>query len=267
MLVLKAHTNIRLSFGTGRPRIDREIRKLIIQMASENPTWRAPRIHGELLKLGFEVSERTVSRYLARLRPEPAKPGSQTWASFLRNQAKGIVAVDMFTVPTIRFQVLYVFVILSLERRRLVFANVTANATAEWLGQQVVNAFPWDTAPKFLVRDRDGAYGFEFSRRTKGLGIREVKTAVEAPLMNAHCERLIGTLRRECFDHVIVLSERHLLRILRSYASYYHKWRTHRSLDDDCPDPRPVESAEMGEVVAHPQVGGLHHRYGRQFAA
>jgi len=160
----------------------------------------APRIHGELLKLGYVVGERTVSRYLARFRPEPTKARSQTWATFLKNQARAMVAADMFVVPTIRCQILYIFIILGLERRRLAFANVTTNPTAEWLGQQVVNAFPWDTAPKFLIRDRDKAYGVAFSRRVKNLGIREIRTAVRAPMMNAFAERMIGTLRRECSD-------------------------------------------------------------------
>jgi hypothetical protein len=151
----------------GRPRARAEVRRLIRQMATENPTWGAPRIHGELLKLGFDVCERTVSRYLERIRPQPRRTGSQTWSNFLRNQARGIVAVDLFTVPTVRCEVFCGFVVLALERRRLVFANVTTNPTAFWLGQQTVNAFPWDTAPGFLVRDRDGAYGEEFSRRVR----------------------------------------------------------------------------------------------------
>src|SRR5450830_95318 len=151
----------------GRPRALAEIRRLIRQMATDNPTWGAPRIHGELLKLGFDVCERTVSRCVERIRPERPRTGSQTWSTFLRNQAKGIVAVDLFTVPTVRFQILYVFVILALERRRLVFANVTTNPTAFWLGQQTINAFPWNTAPRFMIRDRDRAYGNEFSRRVR----------------------------------------------------------------------------------------------------
>ncbi len=180
----------------GRPTTRAEIRRLIRQMAQENRTWGAPTVHGELLKLGYVVGERTVSRYLARIRPGPTKPRSQTWATFLKNHARDIVAADMFVVPTIRFQVLYVFIILGLERRRLIFANVTTNPTAEWLAQQVVNAFPWDTAPRFLIRDRDGAYGLAFSARLRGLGIREIRTAVRAPLMNAFAERVISTLPR-----------------------------------------------------------------------
>jgi putative transposase len=250
----------------GRPRALGEVRRLIRQMATENPTWGAPRIHGELLKLGFKTSERTVSRYVERIRPDPRRTGSQTWSTFLRNQAKGIVAVDLFTVPTVRFQILYVFVILALERRRLVFANVTTNPTAFWLGQQTVNAFPWDTAPKFMIRDRDGAYGEEFSRRVRSLGIRSVKTAVRAPKMNCYVERFIGTIRRELFDHVIVSSEAHARRLLREFQVWYNEDRVHLALAKDAPDHRPVETPEMGEVVSLPRLGGLHHRYSRRAA-
>jgi putative transposase len=250
----------------GRPRAHAGVRRLIRQMAMENPTWGAPRIHGELLKLGFDVSERTVSRYLERIRPEPRRTGSQTWSSFLRNQAKGIVAVDLFTVPTIRFQILYVFVVLALERRRLVFANVTTNPTAFWLGRQTINAFPWDTAPRFMIRDRDRAYGSEFSRRVRDLGIRAIKTAIRAPRMNCFVERLIGTIRRELFDHVIVSSERHARRLLREFQVWYKEDRTHLALEKDAPDHRPVEPPEMGEVISLNRLGGLHHRYSRRAA-
>jgi len=226
----------------------------------------APRIHGELLKLGFDVSERTVSRYLERIRPEPLRTGSQTWSTFLRNQAKGIVAVDLFTLPTARFEVLYVFVVLALERRRLVFANVTTNPTAFWLGQQTINAFPWDTAPRFMIRDRDRAYGNEFSRRVRSLGIRSIKTAVRAPRMNCYAERLIGTIRRELFDHVIVSSESHARRLLREFQVWYNEDRLHLALDKDAPDHRPVEPPEMGDVFSSPRLGGLHHRYSRRAA-
>jgi putative transposase len=251
---------------SGRPSARAEIRRLIRQMATENSTWGAPRIHGELLKLGFAVSERTVSRYVERIRPEPQRTGSQTWSTFLRNQAKGIVAVDSFTLSTIRFEILYVFVILALERRRLIFANVTTNPTAFWLGQQVVNAFPWDTAPKFLIRDRDGAYGEEFSHRVRSLGIRAVKTAVRAPKMNCYAERFIGTIRRELFDCVIVVSEAHARRLLREFQAWYNEDRPHLALAKDAPDHRPVEPPEIGTVVAFPRLGGLHHRYARRAA-
>jgi transposase InsO family protein len=250
----------------GRPGTRADIRRLIRQMALENSTWGAPRIHGELLKLGYVVGERTVSRYLARIRPEPTKAKSQTWATFLKNQARQIVAVDMFVVPTIRLQVLYVFVILGLERRRIVFVNATTNPTAEWLAQQVVNAFPWDTAPRFLIRDRDGAYGHAFSARVKGLGIREIRTALRAPMMNAFAERLIGTLRRECFDHVIVLNQRHAQRLLGEFRDWYNQDRVHLALGKDAPDHRDIEPLELGRVVVLPGLGGLHHRYSRRAA-
>jgi transposase InsO family protein len=181
----------------GRPTTLAEIRSLIRQMAQENLTWGAPRIHGELLKLGYVVAERTVSRYLARIRPEPAKRRSQNWATFLKNHARDIVAIDLFVVPTIRFRPLHLNHPRP-ERRRLIFANVTTNTTEQWLAQQVVNAFPWDTTPRFLIRDRDTAYGLALSARVRGLGIREIRTAVRAPRMNAFAERLIGSLRREC---------------------------------------------------------------------
>jgi transposase InsO family protein len=250
----------------GRPRAQAEVRRLIREMASHNATWGAPRIHGELLKLGFDVSERTVSRYLERIRPEPRRAGSQAWCTFLRNQAKGIVAVDLFTVPTIRFQVLYVFVVVALERRRLVFANVTTNPTALWLGQQTINAFPWNTAPRFMIRDRDRAYGNEFSRRVRDLGIRSIRTAIRAPKMNCYAERLIGTIRRELFDHVIVSSECHARRLLQEFQVWYNEDRIHLALDKDAPDHRPVEPPDMGEVISLPRLGGLHHRYSRRAA-
>jgi transposase InsO family protein len=221
-------------------------------MALENATWGAPRIHREFLKLGHVVSERTVSRYLARIRPEPTRPRSQTWATFLKNHARDIVAADMFVVPTIRFQVLYIFIILGLERRRLIFANVTANPTADWLAQQIVNAFPWDTEPRFLIRDRDRAYGLAFSARVRGLGIREIRTAVGAPQMNAFAERVIGTLRRECFDHLIVLSERHAQRLLAEFRDWYNQDRLHLALGKDAPDHRPMSRPSSATLSPFP---------------
>jgi putative transposase len=250
----------------GRPSIRAEIRRLIRLMAEENATWGAPRIHGGLLKLGYVVAERTVSRYLASICPEPTKPRSPDVTTFLKNHARDIVAVDMFVVPTIRFQLLYIFIILGLERRRLIFANVTTNPTADWLAQQVVNAFPWDTAPSFLIRDRDRAYGLAFSARVRGLGSREIRTAVRAPFMNSFAERVIGTLRRECFDHPIVLSERHAQRLLAEFRDWYNQDRVHLALGKDAPDHRPNEPAELGDVVALPRLGGLHHRYCRRAA-
>ena len=169
-------------------------------------------------------------------------------------------------MPTIRFQVLYVFVVLALERRRLVFANVMTNPTAFWLGQQTINAFPWNTAPRFMIRDRDRAYGNEFSRRVRDLGIRSIKTAIRAPKMNCYAERLIGTIRRELFDHVIVASERHARRLLRDFQVWYNEDRLHFALEKDAPDYRPVEPPEMGEVISLTRLGGLHHRYSRRAA-
>jgi putative transposase len=246
----------------GRPRVDPEVRALVRRMAKENATWGAPRIHGELLKLGFDVGEATVSRYMPRRR----KPPSQTWRTFLLNHTKGLVSVDFFVVPTATLRVLYVFLILEHERRRIVHFNVTEGASAWWTGQQMINAFPDDSAPKYMLRDRDKTYGADFVRRVKGMNIEEVLTAPRSPWQNPYCERVIGSIRRECLDRVIVLGERHLRRILRDYVEYYHTSRTHLSLDKDAPETRAVEHAVDGKVVALPMVGGLHHRYTRQAA-
>ena len=228
----------------------------------ENPTWRAPRIHGELLKLGFEVTEATVSRYMPRRR----KPPSQSWRAFLRNHTKELVSVDFFVVPTATFRILYVFVVLEHERRRVVHFNVTDGPSARWTGQQLVNPFPYDSAPKYVIRDRDKIYGAAFVRRAHALGIEQILTAPRSPWQNPYCERVIGTLRRECLDHVIVLGEQHLWRILRKYLEYYHGSRTHLALDKDAPELRERESSDGGKVIALPMVGGLHHRYTRRAA-
>jgi putative transposase len=246
----------------GRPPIDAEIRTLIRRMASENPTWGAPRIHGELLMLGFNVGEATVSRYMPRRR----KPPSQTWRAFLRNHTKDLVSIDFFVVPTATFRVLYVFLVLEHERRRVVHFNVTEGPSAPWTGQQLVNAFPYDSAPKYLVRDRDKIYGTAFVRRVRAMGIEQILTAPRSAWQNPYCERVIGTLRRDCLDHVIVLGEQHLRRILRKYLEYYHGSRTHLALDKDAPEPRQCESIDGGKVIALPMVGGLHHRYTRRAA-
>jgi transposase InsO family protein len=246
----------------GRPPIDAEIRKLIRRMAIENPTWGAPRIHGELLKLGFEVSEATVSRYMPRRR----KPPSHSWRAFLRNHTKDLVSIDFFVVPTATFRVLYVFLVLEHERRRIVYFNVTEGPSAQWTGQQLVNAFPYDSARKFVIRDRDKIYGADFARRVRAMGIEQVLTAPRSPWQNPYCERVIGTLRRDCLDHVIVVGEQHLRRILRKYFEYYHGSRTHLGLGKDAPEPRKRESIDGGKVIALPMVGGLHHRYARRAA-
>jgi len=243
----------------GRPRIDSEIRTLIRRMARENPTWGAPRIHGELLKLGFEVGEATVSRTMPRRRTPP----SQSWRTFLRNHSQDLVSIDFCVVPTATFRILYVFLVLEHQRRRVVHFNVTEGPSAQWTGQQLVNAFPYDSAPQYVIRYRDKIYGAAFVRRVRAMGIEQVLTAPQSPWQNPYCERVIGTLRRECLDHVIVLGEQHLRRILREYLEYYHESRTHVALDKDAPEPREREAADGGKIVALPMVGGLHHRYSR----
>jgi len=231
-------------------------------MASANPYWGAPRIHGELLKLGIEISERTVSR----LMPKNSKPPSQTWKAFLNNHVKDLVSVDFFTVPTISFRVLFVFVVLSHHRRRVVHFGVTEHPTAWWTGQRMIEAFPGDTAPRYLLRDRDKIYGCDFRERIRGMGIEEVPTAPASPWQRPFVERLIGSIRRDCLNHVIVLGEGHLRKILKSYLAYYHRSRTHLALLKDTPEPRAVQPPELGAVMELPEVGGLHHRYERRAA-
>ena len=231
-------------------------------MATAN-MWGAPRIHGVLLKLGINVSEATVSKYMPRRR----KPPSQTWRSFLENHVDTLVSVDFFTVPTVLFHVLFVFVVLAHDRRRILSINVTSSPSAAWTANQIVQAFPWESAPRYLLRDRDGIYGDRFRHRIKHLGIQEVIIARRSPWQNPYAERVIGTLRRELLDHVIVLNERHLRRLVRKFVDeYYHPCRTHLSLGKDTPEPRPVQVPEMGKVVELPVVGGLHHRYTRRAA-
>ena len=246
----------------GRPSLPPEVRKLIRQMSLANPRWGAPRIHGELLKIGIEVSQATVAKYMARHR----KPPSQTWRTFLKNHAKDLVSVDFFVVPTITFQLLFAFVILSHDRRRPVRFAVTANPTTEWTARQLLEAFPWDNAPRYLLRDRDGAYGQKFCETAKWMDIREVLTAPQSPWQNAYVERFIGSIRRECLDHIIVFHEAGLRRILKDYFEYYEKCRTHLSLEKDAPISRPVEPPSLGQVIETPKVGGLHHLYTRKAA-
>jgi transposase InsO family protein len=246
----------------GRPSIDPKVRVLIRDMCRANPLWGAPRIHGELLKLDIRVSQATVSKYMVRRH----KPPSQSWRAFLDNHVQDLVSIDFFTVPTATFRVLFVFIVFSHDRRRVIHFNVTEHPTAQWTAQQILEAFPFDMAPKYLLRDRDGIYGFDFQHRVASMGIEEVLTAPRSPWQNAYVERIIGSIRRECLDHVIILNEAHVRRILRSYFSYYHDCRTHLSLDKDSPEPRELEPSSMGEVIALPQVGGLHHRYTRQAA-
>ena len=201
-------------------------------MARANPLWGAPRIHGELLKLGIKISERTVSNLMPR---RDTRPPSQTWRTFLKNHMMNMVSIDFFTVPTATFRILFVLVILRHRRRQVVHFNVTTNPSARWTAQQIVDAFPWDEAPKYLLRDRDGIYGVFFRRRVKNMGIIEVTTAPRRPWQSSFVERLIGSIRRDCLDHVIVLNERHLKRVLSSYFEYYHNDRTHYGLGKDTP--------------------------------
>jgi transposase InsO family protein len=232
-------------------------------MATANEGWGAPRTHGELLKLGIVISEREVSRLMP---PRTRKPPSQSWRTFLDKHVGSLASIDFFTVPTATFRVLYVFFVLANDRRRLLHFNVTEHPGAAWTAQQIVEAFPEDTAPKHMVRDRDGIYGNQFRRRIRGLGIDEVLTAPRSPWQNPYAERLVGSVRRECLDHMIVLGEKHLRRILTAYFSYYHKSRTHLSLGKDAPVPRAIHPPSMGNIVEIPEVGGLHHRYERRAA-
>jgi len=245
-----------------RPPVTAAIRALVARMAAANPLWGAPRIHGELLKLGINVAERTVSRLMPKRRTLP----SQTWRTFLTNHVRDVVSIDFFTGPTAGLRVLFVLVVLAHHRRRVLHFNVTEHPTAYWTAQQIVDTFPEDTAPWYLLRDRDTVYGDSFRCRIKGMQIREVLTAAHSPWQNPFAERLIGSVRRECLNHVLVLSERHLRRVLTRYFAYYHRTRTHLALEKDAPDRRPVQRPEVGAIVATPEVGGLHHRYARQAA-
>jgi putative transposase len=245
-----------------RPPVSKEIRKLIRKMSRENPIWGAPRIHGELLKLGIDIGETSVSKYMVHRR----NPPSQTWRTFLENHVKTTVSIDLFTVPTIRFQVLYVLLVLAHDRRRIVHFNVTAHPTAEWTGQQLREAFPFERVPRYLLRDRDSIFGADFTKEVGNLGIKEVLSAPRSPWQRAYIERVIGSIRRECIDHVIVFNEAGLYRYLKSFVAYYHETRAHLSLDKDTPTSRSVQPPSIGSVVALPQVGGLHHRYERRAA-
>ena len=246
----------------GRPPISKEIRDLIRDMWRSNPTWGAPRIMGELRKLGINVAKCTIEKY----RPSVRTPPSPTWKAFLSSHVKDIVACDFFTVPTVQCWVLFMFIMLAHERRHIVHFNVTEHPTAQWTAQQVVEAFPWGTAPRYLLRDRDGIYGELVQQRIKTMNIEEVKIAPRSPWQNPYCEPVIGSIRRDALDQVIVLNEQHLRRVLRSYVDYYHYWRTPLSLEMDAPELRAVHPPELGPVRKRPEVGGLHHHYDRQAA-
>jgi len=241
----------------GRPRIDTEPRVLVRRMSVENPLWGAPRIHGELLKLGFEVAQSSVAKYMVKRRGPP----SRGWRTFLRNHAPDVAAMDLFVVPTIGFDLLHAVIIVRLDRRDLAWINVTTNPTAEWVARQITEAFPWDTVPGYMIRDRDRIYGTVVTRRLRAMGIRDKPIAPASPWQNGFVERLIGSIRRECVDHIIVLGEAHLRRILKSYARYYNETRTHLALDKDAPVSRPVQRTGVVRSLAIP--GGLHHHYAR----
>ena len=241
----------------GRPRVEIELRALIRQMSTENQLWGAPRIHGELLKLGFSVAQSTVAKYMVKRRGPP----SQGWRIFLRNHAPDIAAMDLFVVPTIGFKLLYGFVIVRIDRRELIWINVTTNPTAEWIARQIIEAFPWDGAPGYMIRDRDRIYGAVVIRRLRAMGIRDKPIAPASLWQNGFAERLIGSIRSECLDHVVIWGEAHLRRVLKSYAYYYNNVRTHRSLNEDAPVSRPVQL--IGVINSRSILGGLHHQYAR----
>ncbi|MFK4650510.1 transposase InsO family protein [Bradyrhizobium japonicum] len=241
----------------GRPQIEAELRALIRRMSMENPLWGAPRIHGELLKLGFEVAQSSVSKYMVKRRGPP----SQGWRISLRNHAPDIAAMDLFVVPTLGFDLLYAFVIVRLDRRKLVWINVISHPTAEWVARQITEAFPWNEAPRHMIRDRERIYGAVVTRRLRAMGIRDKPTAPASPWQNGFAERLIGSIQRECLDHIIILGEVHLRRILRSYADYYNGVRTHWSLNKDAPVSRSVQ--RTGIIRSRAILGGLHHHYAR----
>ena len=246
----------------GRPALAADLRALIRQMREANPLWGAPRIHGELQKLGIEVSQTTVATYLGRRR----RPPSPSWRTFLTNHVSQLASIDFFTVPTVTFRVLFVFVVLSHDRRRIVHLNVTAHPTAAWTARQLREAWAWDTAPRFVIRDRDAIYGLDVRRTVQRMGIEDLLTAHRCPWQNSFVERVIGSIRRECLDHVIVWNERSLQRHLQRYLAYYHEQRTHLSLDKDAPIPRAVQPPAVGPIFQVPHIGGLHHHYERRAA-
>jgi hypothetical protein len=241
----------------GRPRIGKEVRDLIRRMSFENPLWGAPRIHGELLKLGIEIAQSTVSIYMVPRQDRPL----QTWKTFFRNHTDGIASINLFVVPTIAFEQLFAFLVLGHGRRQLLWIAVTRNPTAQWLARQITEAFPWDCAPRYLIRDNDRAFGVAFKARVRAMGIRDRPISFRSPWQNGYVERLIGSIRRECTDHLIVFNAEHLRQIVAKYATYYNKVRTHVSLGKDAPHTRPID--QFGDIVAHPILGGLHHRYAR----
>ena len=251
---------VRKSGGSGRKKITLEVRALIFRMVAENPRWGAPRIHGELLKLGFDVSERTISRWMQRAAkdPEPAR----RWQAFLKNHREAIAAMDFFTVPTFTFGILYCFFVVSHDRRRILHFGVTPHPTSSWIAQQLREAFSYQTEHRYLIHDRDAKFGLEVYEAVKAIGLESVRTSFRSPWQNGIAERWVGSCRRDLLDHVIALSERHLKRLLSEYVRYYHDDRTHLGLNKETPDHRPTAiRSERSRVVSRPRLGGLHHRY------
>ena len=244
----------------GRPKIDAEIRRLIRQLSKENPTWGVPHIKSELALLGYDVAESTVAKYMFK----HPKPPSQTWRTFLKNHAADIVACNFFTVYTVTFRIYYVFVMLRHSNRKIVHFNVTQNPTMEWTFQQVREAFPFKTTPRYLLHDNGSVFSPNFCDKLKTLGIESVRTAYRSPWQNPYVERVQGTLRRENIDHLIILNERHLRRILSEFIDdYYHTTRPHLSLNRNSPIPRNIDPPSNGKIVSTPILGGLHHCYHR----
>jgi putative transposase len=246
----------------GRPRIPMEVIELIHKISFENPNWGAAHIQGELMMLGYYLSASTVAKYMVRRRGRP----NQNWKTFIRNHLHEIGAIDFLTVPTITFKTLYIFIVLSLDRRRVVHFHVTRHPTADWTALQLIQAFPFDTAPKYLIRDRDGIYGEEVLGTIHNLGMVDKPTSPRSPWQNGFCERMVGTLKRECLNHMIILNERHARRIIGEFLQYYHDDRTHQGLDQETPGGREIEVPDIGPVKCRPILGGLHHRYYRKAA-
>lgn len=244
----------------GRKRLSKEVRELIFRMVAENPTWGAPRIHGELLMLGFDISERTVSRWMKRAPRDPEL--GKRWLAFLRNHREAIAAMDFFTVPTITFGVLYCFFVIGHDRRRILHFNVTRHPTSHWVVQQLREAFPFGSSPRFLVFDRDAKYGLDVPAAVRSLGITPLRTSFASPWQNGVAERWVESCRRDLLDHVIAINEKHLRRLLTEYVSYYHEDRTHLGLAKETPTGR-VPSVRCGRIFSRPRLGGLHHRYDR----
>jgi putative transposase len=244
----------------GRTQISKQARDLIFQMVAENPSWGAPRIHGELLMLGFDISERTISRWMKRAPKDPEL--GKRWLTFLRNHKEAIAAMDFFTVPTINFGLLYCFFIISHDRRRILRFNVTKHPTSLWIVQQLREAFPFASAPRFLIFDRDAKYGLEVPVAVRSLSIGPVQTSFESPWQNGIAERWVGSCRRDLLDHIIALHERHLKRLLSEYVRYHHEDRTHLGLAKQTPAARTA-CTPSGRIVSHRRLGGLHHRYDR----